>query len=57
MAHESDCDKYVMCYPAGTNGELKGETRQCSIGQYWDQNALTCRPSTEIACKHGMARI
>ena len=57
MHHESDCDKYVMCYPIDTNGTLKGEIRQCSVGQYWDQSALTCRSSTEVTCKTGMYRL
>lgn len=48
--HDRDCDKYVMCYVTGTQGDLRADVRSCSIGSYWDQALLTCRNSTDVSC-------
>lgn len=47
--HPESCYKFVQCY-FGANGEIRSAIRSCPFGQYWDQDALTCKLAKQVSC-------
>lgn len=47
-----DCSKYVQCWEQ--NGYVHGVVKNCSFGEFWKQDELSCRPSIHVHCPMGM---
>lgn len=50
--HPENCYKFVQCY-FGAKGEIRSAIRSCPFGQYWDQDALTCKLAKQVSCPKG----
>ncbi|KAJ8299027.1 hypothetical protein KUTeg_023087 [Tegillarca granosa] len=47
--HPTDCTKFIQCY-FGVDGEIIVSEKQCSFGQFWSRNAVTCVSSQHVDC-------
>ncbi|XP_062621271.1 sushi, von Willebrand factor type A, EGF and pentraxin domain-containing protein 1-like isoform X4 [Saccostrea cucullata] len=56
VGHPEHCYKFVQCY-FGTKGETRSAIRSCPYGQYWDQNALTCKLAKQVTCYKEKCRL
>ncbi|KAL3856121.1 hypothetical protein ACJMK2_015314 [Sinanodonta woodiana] len=43
-----DCTKFVQCWKEGNT--VQAVVRSCPFGQFWDADAITCRPSFLVTC-------
>ncbi|KAH3753954.1 hypothetical protein DPMN_188609 [Dreissena polymorpha] len=43
-----DCTRYVQCWRDGPH--IRALVRSCPFGQFWDADAITCRPSFLVRC-------
>ncbi|XP_067670063.1 mucin-5AC-like isoform X2 [Haliotis asinina] len=46
--YPGDCSKYVQCAPKASG--WTAFLRECSLGQFWSQDALTCAPAETVTC-------
>ena len=49
--YPGDCTKYVQCWKEGDT--VRALIRSCPFGQFWDADAITCRPSFLVNCTAG----
>ncbi|XP_060587822.1 sushi, von Willebrand factor type A, EGF and pentraxin domain-containing protein 1-like [Ruditapes philippinarum] len=52
--HPYDCNQFVQCFKG--NRGLEPAYRKCPFGLFWDQNALTCKPSHEVDCPNDQCK-
>ena len=49
--YPGDCTKYVQCWR--DNNRVMGTIKSCPFGQFWDRDALACRPALSVHCPAG----
>ena len=49
--YPGDCTKFVQCWKQGDT--IMSLVRSCPFGQFWDADAITCRPSFLVLCTAG----
>lgn len=51
--YPGDCSRYVKCWVNGKN-QVMGAIMTCPFGQFWDSQAMACRPSMNVWCPSGI---
>ncbi|KAJ8311317.1 hypothetical protein KUTeg_011129 [Tegillarca granosa] len=53
--YPGDCSRYVKCWVNGKN-QVMGAIMTCPFGQFWDSQAMACRPSMNVWCPSDLCK-